>query len=101
MHHGHVPPYNAYATPAVRLLLFPTYQPGAALRLGRLSPANAGLHLMRCLVNARNLPDHGLADVTRLVQRVPAYTLTYSSLTSVASQVAALLDERCASPSPA
>ena len=39
---------------------------------------------MASLVNARNLPRHGLADVVRLAQLVPGYRLRYSDADDVA-----------------
>jgi hypothetical protein len=60
------------------LILFPHYQPGASLNWRPLTKAQAGLHLMECLVNARNLPDHGFAEVARMAKMAPAYRLEYS-----------------------
>lgn len=54
----------------------------------RLSGADAGLQLMQCAVNARNLADHGLAEIGRLARAVSAYRLTYGEL----SQAAAALE---------
>ncbi|MBI3796008.1 MAG: hypothetical protein HY268_03440 [Deltaproteobacteria bacterium] len=85
-------PHNIYGTPQVQLILFLHYQPASELRLARLSQAHAALHLMGCLVNARNLPRHGLAEISRLAQQVPAYTLTYSSLDYLTDQIELLLD---------
>jgi hypothetical protein len=58
-------------------IIFPTYQPGGNFSLHPLSPARAGLALMQCLLNARNLPDHGFAEISRLARQVPAYQLDY------------------------
>ena len=44
-----------------------------------LTPAQAGLRLMQCLINARNLPEHGFPEIARLSRRVPAYRMTYAS----------------------
>ena len=32
---------------------------------------------MQCLVNARNLPDHGFAEVVRLAREVPAHAALF------------------------
>ena len=61
-------------------IVFPGYRAGARLRLTPLTPAQASLRLMACLVNARNLARLGLSEVTRLAASVPAQTLTYGSL---------------------
>jgi hypothetical protein len=60
-------------------IVFPRYQPRARYALTPLSPAKAGLWLMGCLINARNLDGHGFSDVTRLARRWPAYELRYGS----------------------
>ena len=72
----------------IRLILFPSFKSGAALDWRPLTKAQAGLRLMECLVNARNLPDHGFAQVARLARMAPAYTLEYGSF----EQLASLLD---------
>lgn len=90
-------PRNTWLTPPLRLLLFPHYVPGqpdTACQLVRLSPAQAGLRLMECLINARNLDGHGFAEVVGLARRVPAYGLAYGALDQVCEQVAALLAGR-------
>lgn len=61
-------------------VVFPRFEAGADLTLERLSPARAGLELMGALVNARNLPDHGFGQTTRLARRAPAWLLRYGSL---------------------
>lgn len=71
------------AAAPLRCVVFPRYRPGAEVALTRLSPARAGLALMRCLVNARNLPDHGFAEVARLARWVPAYALAYGNFSQL------------------
>lgn len=34
---------------------------------------------MQCLVNARNLPDHGFPEAARLCRAMPDYRITYGS----------------------
>ncbi|HOB51566.1 MAG TPA: hypothetical protein PK176_12655 [Acidobacteriota bacterium] len=58
-------------------IIFTNYRADSACLLQPLSPARAVVRLMGCLVNARNLPDHGLADAVRLAERIPAYQLIY------------------------
>lgn len=68
----------------IRLILFPRFRSGAALKWSRLTSAQSGLRLMECLVNARNLPDHGFAQVVRLARMAPAYALEYGSFEQLA-----------------
>lgn len=70
-------------------VVFPGYAPGAALSFVPLAPAAAGLALMQCLINGRNLPQHGFPAVARLARRVGAWRLTYGSF----AQLEAWLDE--------
>jgi acyl transferase domain-containing protein len=50
-------------------IIFTNYRADSVYSLQPLSPARAAVRLMGCLVNARNLPDHGLADAVRLAER--------------------------------
>lgn len=76
--YGHlVAPAGVLNSAPLTHLIFPTYQPGGSFSLRPLSPARAGLGLMQGLLNARNLPGHGFAEVSRLVRQVPAYHLGY------------------------
>lgn len=63
-----------------RLLLFPRYLPDAPLRVIQLTPAESLFRLLQALVNARNLPQAGMAIAARLARRVTAYSLEYSDL---------------------
>ncbi len=81
------------AAAPLRLILFPHYAPDAEFELRPLSKARASLRLMSCLVNARNLPGHGLSEVTRLARRVPAYDLHYARLDQLAERLAPFLAE--------
>ncbi len=67
------------SSPVLSLLLFPGFQQQGELAIEPISPAKAGLLLMGCHVNARNLAGHGFADVVKLCRKVPACRLTYSS----------------------
>jgi hypothetical protein len=60
-------------------IIHPQYKAGETTSLQPLSAADAALHLTGCLINARNLPGHGFAELTRLVQTIPAWHLVYSS----------------------
>ena len=65
------------------LILFPRYQADAALKIDKISPAQVSTLLMSCDVNARNLPDHGFAQVVRIARTTPAYQLCYSSFEGI------------------
>jgi hypothetical protein len=71
-------PDNVVSEPPLRVILFPHYQPEVDFCWRPLSKAQAGLALMACLVNARNLPGHGFAEIARLARLAPAYALHYA-----------------------
>lgn len=73
-------PNNRREDAEVSLIIFPSYKKGSEFKLEKLSKAKAGLTLMECLVNARNLNGHGFGEATRLVRDIPAYQLVYSSV---------------------
>jgi hypothetical protein len=64
--------------PRLALLVFPKYEAGSPFKLSALSPANTGLALMECLVNARNLPGHGFSQAVKYAAQTPARSLVYS-----------------------
>jgi hypothetical protein len=72
------------------LILFPRYQPGSDFVLRLLSKAQGGLALMECLVNARNLADHGLSEIARLAQVAPAYRMRYAHFDQIGESLEAL-----------
>ncbi|NJN99306.1 MAG: hypothetical protein HC875_37030 [Anaerolineales bacterium] len=74
------------------LIIFPRYQVDSSFELQPLSKAQAGLTLMQTLINARNLPEHGFAEITRLVRQTPAYTMRYSSFDEISQEVRKLLE---------
>jgi serine kinase of HPr protein (carbohydrate metabolism regulator) len=86
-------PESHLSRPPLRLVVFPRYTPDAAFNLERLSPAQAGKALMECLINARNLPGHGFAEIIRLARNTPAYRMTYSSFEQVGTTVEDLLHQ--------
>lgn len=75
----------------LRLALFPRYEPGSSLTLEPLSKSQTALEFMQCLVNARNLPEHGLPGIARLAAAAPAYRLRYSSLNQLEAPLRDLL----------
>ena len=95
-HVAMIPPHllNPVNTPedaVIKLIVFPKYSEGASFKLEKLSKAKAGLILMECLVNARNLNGHGFTEATRLVRQTPAYRLQYSSFDQFSSEFEEIL----------
>jgi hypothetical protein len=74
------------------LIIFPCYQPAAQFDLQPLTKAQAGLELMKCLINARNLPGHGFAEISRLVKIAPAYKMSYANFEQVDNTIERLLN---------
>ncbi len=70
-------PHHAPETATLAAIVFPHFRARAELVLTRMTRAEAGLALMKCLVNARNLADHGFTAVTELVRKTRAYRLEY------------------------
>jgi len=84
-------PTHAMSDPPVSLIIFPRYRPGGDFVMRPLSGAQAGLALMECLVNARNLPEHGFPEIARLAKTAPAYKMTYAHFDQVGEQIETLL----------
>ena len=84
-------PANTISQPALKAIIFPHYRPAAEFEMQPLSKAQAGLELMQCLVNARNLPEHGFPEIARLARRLPAYHLRYSSFAQIGAQIEKLM----------
>jgi hypothetical protein len=59
------------------LIVFPQFKAGAPLRIAALTAAQAGLRLMGCNLNARNLPGAGFAGIGALARAAPAFVLHY------------------------
>ena len=64
--------------PRLAAIVFPHYRCGARFRAKPLSRGQAGLALMACLINARNLPENGLTQVADLAKLVPGCRVRYS-----------------------
>ena len=61
------------------MAIFPQYQAGADLEFQALSSARASHALLGCLLNARNLPKHGLTMVSEFSRSIKSWSLKYSS----------------------
>ena len=76
---GLLSPVREVENPELALLLFPRFSPVDSPEIIPLSPAQAGLRLMGCHVNARNLQGHGFPEVVELCRQVPACQVTFDS----------------------
>jgi hypothetical protein len=63
----------------VTTLLLPRYRADADFEMVPVPRARAAVALMECLVNAGNLDQHGLPEITRFARSVPAWELHYRS----------------------
>jgi hypothetical protein len=82
---------NRLSEPPLRLIIFPRHLPASEFVLRPLSGAQAGLALMECLINARNLPGHGLSEIARLARAAPAYRMHYANFEQIRDQIDPLL----------
>ena len=84
--------------------MFPKFEAGAPLRITAITAAQAGLRLMGCNLNARNLPGSGFGEVGVLARAVPAFVLHYGDFDQLEGIVDVLarllLDEQRAPADP-
>lgn len=81
--HRMLNPRHQKLTPEIAFILFPRLISEGEHRLEPLSKAQAGLKLVECLVNGRNIPNHGFDQVSRIVRDVPAYVLHYTGFSTL------------------
>jgi hypothetical protein len=67
-------------TAQARVIVFPQYQPEGFFQARALSPAETAFRLLQRLINAKNLPAHGLPAVKSLTSRVSAYDIAYGEI---------------------
>ncbi len=75
------------------VILFPHFQPLSSFQVQALNPAETAFRLLQRLINAKNLPAHGLAAVKNLASRVSAYDIAYSE---ISQEVVSWLETRIA-----
>jgi hypothetical protein len=85
-------PDNSLSAPPARLILFPRYQKEGDPQIQPLSKAQAGFALLRTLVNARNLPEHGFPQAAHLAQVSRAYQVRYSRFQQIEEPIENLLN---------
>ncbi len=73
------------------MIIFPQYQAGARLQIKGLTAAEAGLNLVGCNLNARNLEDGGLGAIARLSRAIPAISVEYGDFAQLEDMFDALL----------
>jgi hypothetical protein len=79
------------AARACGMIVFPQYQPGAAIRIKGLTAAETGLQLIGCNLNARNFVDGGFGAITRLSRLVPAISVEYGDFAQLEDTLDALI----------
>jgi len=82
----------------LHLIIFPRYSSTSHYNCNKLSPAQTGLLLMKHLLNARNLPQHGFAQVVQIAKTIVAYEVSYSSFADLESAVQMLKEQLSANP---
>ena len=79
-------------TSRLAMIVFPKFTADAGFRAEPVSRAQTGIGLIGCLLNARNLPEHGFPEVTKLVRNVPGYRLEYGDFSQLDGWVEGLKD---------
>ena len=77
------------------LAFFPRYQPQGEAEWQPLSAAQTAQNLMRSLVNARNLPDHGFHEAARLARLAQGVAFQYSHFNQIEEHLAGILTFSC------
>lgn len=85
-------PKTKYTQPVVKWILFPTYKKDVNPSWQYLTTAQTGLELMKCLVNARNLPAHGFSETARLARSAQGIIFTYSSFDQIKHRILELFN---------
>jgi hypothetical protein len=73
------------------LIIFPKFEPGAPLRIAAVSATQAGLRLMGCNLNARNLHGEGFGEIGALARAAPAFVLHYGDFDQLGGVVDVLV----------
>jgi len=74
-----------------QVMIFPQYQADTLLQTQKLTTAETLFRLLQNLVNARNLPGHGMDAASQLAQQVRAYSLTYSNIEETSAWIKEIL----------
>lgn len=76
--HRSLNPNFTRQSPPISQIIFPRYKQSGNNELLPLSPAAAGIELMKTHVIARNLPGHGFKQLLDIVKSVPSHMLHYN-----------------------
>jgi hypothetical protein len=84
---------NIFNEPQLAAIIFPRYDQDKDFEWQPLSSAQGGMMLMECLVNARNLPEHGFFEAARLARLAPATCATYSHFGQIEKKIKSVLEK--------
>lgn len=87
------PDWNG-ASPVLDTIIYPEFIEGHSPTLTRLSSAQSCLKLMGCHVNARNIPDHGFADLANLTRHATSYDCKFGSFDDILPTLLPILFKR-------
>lgn len=79
--------------PEISVVVFPRLISEGEHRLEPLSKAQTGLKLVECLVNGRNIENHGIDQVSRIARDVPAYVLHYTGFKTLPDLLGEILPQ--------
>lgn len=91
--HRMINPSHRKLKPEIEFILFPNLISEGEHRLEPLSKAQAGLKLVECLVNGRNIANHGIDQVSRIARNVPAYMLHYTGFRTLPGLLGGILPQ--------
>ena len=77
--HRQLNPNFHQATPTVTHIIFPHYQENTVAALKELSPGKSAFNLLQSFVNARNLENHGINSLSKIVRKCRSYELWYKN----------------------
>ena len=85
--------HRAASPEASRLagIVFPRYQTGSQFHVAALTKGRTAFRLTECLINARNLPAHGLHELARLARAVRSHEVRYSEFSQLDAWVSSLV----------
>jgi hypothetical protein len=75
----------------VNFMIFPKYEAGAEVKIEALTAGEAGLKLVACNLNARNLKDGGFEAIAALSRRAPAIVLRYGGFDQLKGTLDAII----------
>jgi hypothetical protein len=79
------------SAPPLVALLFPHHRHGTRFRVEPLSSGQAAMGLIECLINARNLPEHGVPEIARLARGVKACRMRYANFEQIEEWMSRLM----------